>query len=250
MLPVTVAHSSPKLLNKVQPTSEPAACEPATKTLPTREDTSAQAPECEGRKALPESAAIEAGPESGDEESLELSVHKQFQAIDFSALTLEEFKALPLTQRECKIWAANGGWKIDGYEAGASEEDSRQQSGLQHVSNPNSIHPSIHFQASPKATIGRPACFKCKFCENMSSVVKDFLAYKRLDYVIFVPTPGLNNNVSLGRVEAVNKKSISVVVASGKRFKVQDKGHIKMAPEAPQALLNSLPLSLPFSPPL
>eukprot|EP00798_Chlamydomonas_sp_ICE-L_P024376 gene24376-9986_t len=125
MLPVTVAHSSPKLLNKVQPTSEPAACEPATKTLPTREDTSAQAPECEGRKALPESAAIEAGPESGDEESLELSVHKQFQAIDFSALTLEEFKALPLTQRECKIWAANGGWKIDGYEAGASEEDSR-----------------------------------------------------------------------------------------------------------------------------
>ena len=59
--------------------------------------------------------------ESDETEPLGTSKH-EMKAMEFSTLTLEEFKAHPLTLRESKVWESNGGWTISGYEAGATAD--------------------------------------------------------------------------------------------------------------------------------
>ena len=84
-----------------------------------------------------------------------------------------------------------------------------------------------------------PSMFSCKFCEakpghEPGEVVNAYnLIYKQLDYVLFYPRPGIDNQCVMGRVAQVNKKSLGVVTADGKKWTVKDLKAVRRAEGEP-----------------
>lgn len=136
-------------------------------------------------------ARDEIDPMQGQSSALR-STAMEAKAIDFSSLDLDAFLDHPLMKREGATWTSHG-WTVAVYEPAANWEEAsvtvKCKEGHEKTCKANWYlsHPF-------------PSIFNCKFCDaKPGQVVEGFLSFKRLDYVLFYPRPGIDNQCVSGR---------------------------------------------------
>ena len=119
------------------------------------------------------------GPMHGSTSLLSAAVESK--RIDFSKLELDSFLAHPLMKREGAVWAANGGWTTAAYEPGATWEVAGVT--VKCLKGHEKTCKAQWYLSHPF-----PSIFGCKFCDaRPGEIVDGFLAFQRLDYVVFYP---------------------------------------------------------------